>query len=218
MFNNCDSNSNGEFLFYNNIKSKINIIFDVGCRTDSLFVDFIGEVHYFDPVPEFIKQISTIQNKNKLSYYNNFGLGNENVDKFYYPKYQSFYNRTISCNVNDESNKITLNIKKAKDYILQQNIKSIDFVKIDTEGYELNVLMGFEELLNSVKIIQFEYGGTYLDSGTKLIDIVSYLRTYGFCNFSYLTSSGTELINDFSDHYNYCNIICINNKCGFSIT
>lgn len=33
---------------------KKNVIFDVGCRSDSEFVNFHGEVHYFDPVNEFI--------------------------------------------------------------------------------------------------------------------------------------------------------------------
>ena len=38
---------------------------------------------------------------------------------------------------------IVLHIKKGKDYIISNNIQNIDFLKIDTEGYELNVLQGF---------------------------------------------------------------------------
>lgn len=79
-----------------------------------------------------------------------------------------------------------MNIKKAKDYIVEKNIQHIDFIKIDTEGFELSVLKGFEDCLTNVKIIQFEYGGTYLDNNIKLVEVKNYLEYFGFTNFSYL--------------------------------
>ena len=122
-----------------------------------LIVNFEGEVHYFEPVQEFIEALSAQPNKNRKSLFNNFGLGNENKELYYYPRYQSFFNRINSCGINDDMNKIMLNIKKAKDYIVEKDIKIIDFLKIDTEGYELYVLQDFEDFLKNVKIIQFEY-------------------------------------------------------------
>ena len=216
MFNDCcDPKNNGEYKFFMDIKDKINVIFDVGCRSDSEFIYFTGEVHYFDPVNEFIENLKKIENLNKISYFNNFGLGEENKEIYYYPKYESFYNRINSCYICDDANKILLNIKKGKDYIINNNIKNIDFLKIDTEGYELNVLQGFEDYLENVKIIQFEYGGTFLDNNKKLIDVINYLEQKGFYKFSYLTNYGSELITDFTDHYQYCNIVCINKKSDY---
>lgn len=215
MFNNCNSSTNGEHRFFNKIKDNINIIFDVGCRSDSEFLHFKGEVHYFDPVSEFIENLKKQPNSNKTSYFNTFGLGNETKETYYYPKYQSFYDRIISCRVSDNSNKVVLHIKKANEYIVENNIKTIDFLKIDTEGYELNVLKGFDSFLENIKIIQFEYGGTFMDNNTKLIDVIDYLKLKGFYKFSYLTSDGTELIRDFADHYNYCNIVCIHKESEF---
>lgn len=87
MFNNCNSKTNGELNFFNNIKNSINIIFDVGCRENSEFTQFTGEVHYFDPVNDFIKNLKKQNNTNKISYFNNFGLGKENKELYYYPKY-----------------------------------------------------------------------------------------------------------------------------------
>ena len=121
----------------------------------------------------------------------------------------------MSCGVNDEDNKILLDIKKGKDYVINKNIKTIDFLKIDTEGYELKVLQGFEDFLENIKIIQFEYGGTFLDNNIKLIDVKNYLENKGFNKFSYLTNDGTVLITDFNDHYQYCNIVCINKNSDF---
>lgn len=214
MFDNCDPKTNGEERFFLNIKDKINIIFDVGCRSDSEYIFFNGEVHYFDPVNEFIENLKKKENTNKTSYFNNFGLGNDNSKFYYYPNYQSFYDRVNSCGSSDDSNKVLLDIRKGKDYVTDNNIKSIDFLKIDTEGYELNVLEGFEDFLENIKIIQFEYGGTFLDNNLKLIDVINYLENKGFHKFSYLTNYGTEIITDFSDHYNYCNIVCTNKNNG----
>jgi FkbM family methyltransferase len=215
MFNNCDSKLNGEFNFFMKIKDNINVIFDVGCRSDSEYVKFTGEVHYFEPVNKFIEELKKIKNLNEISHFNNFGLGEDSKELYYYPKYQSFYDRINSCSVSDNSNKIILHVKKGKDYVISNNIQNIDFLKIDTEGYELKVLQGFEDYLRNVKIIQFEYGGTFLDNNTKLIDVINYLEQKGFHKFSYLTNYGTVLITDFTDHYQYCNIVCVNKNSSF---
>lgn len=106
-----------------------------------------------------------------------------------------------------------MDIKTGKDYIINNDIKNIDFLKIDTEGYELNVIKGFGDYIENIKVIQFEYGGTFLDNKTKMIDVINYLEQKGFHKFSYLTANGTEIITDFSDHYQYCNIVCENKSC-----
>jgi hypothetical protein len=110
MFNDCNSKTNGEEKFFIDIKDNISVIFDVGCRSDSEFINFSGEVHYFDPVNDFIEELKKSKSLNKTSYFNNFVLGDENKQLYYYPRYQSFYNRINSCHVSDDSNKILLNI------------------------------------------------------------------------------------------------------------
>lgn len=209
VFNNCDPATNGERVFYESIRKDIRTIFDIGCRSDSMFTDFEGEVHYFDPVPGSIGHLEKQPNKNTVSWFNSFGLGDENKVSYYYPKYQSFYNRITSTFFDDDANKYLLEIRRADEYIRRNNIESIDFVKIDTEGYELSVLKGFGDTLANVRILQFEYGGTFLDSNTNLIDVIDYLKPFGFQEFYYLTPHGRRRITDFIDHYQYCNIVSI---------
>ena len=50
VFNNCNPKTNGEERFFNHIKNNITTIFDVGCRSDTEFDIFEGDVHYFEPV------------------------------------------------------------------------------------------------------------------------------------------------------------------------
>jgi FkbM family methyltransferase len=56
-------------------------------------------------------------------------------------------------------------------------LDSIDLVKIDVEGHELETLQGAHTSLEAGRIVavQFEYGGTYLDAGIRLRDVVEIL-------------------------------------------
>ena len=42
-------------------------------------------------------------------------------------------------------------------YLNNKKIDNIDFLKIDTEGYELNILKGLKDNIRSIKIIFFEH-------------------------------------------------------------
>lgn len=211
-FNNSNPITNGELKFYNSIKNSIKTIFDIGCRSDTLFNNFSGEVHYFEPIKKFIDKLQLQKNSHSKSFYNNIGLSDIQSETYYYPKYQSFIDRYKSCKYSDAHNKILLKTIRADEYIEQNNIEEIDFVKIDTEGYEFKVLKGFGDKIYNVKIIQFEYGGTYIDNEIKLLDIINYLKEKGFDNFSYLSPNGLVKITNLDDHYNYCNIVCFNKK------
>ena len=46
---------------------------------------------------------------------------------------------------------------RLNDYIINNKIKKIDFLKIDTEGYEMNVLLGLDNQFNKVSLIMFEH-------------------------------------------------------------
>lgn len=207
MFNNCNEYTNGEYFFIEKIKERLNVIFDVGCRKDSLFSNIESTIHYFEPNISFYEFIKNMTNKNKKSFYNCFGLGDKNEDLIYYERYQSFINREKTCGP-DNNTKI-FSIKKAYDYIIENDINEVNFLKIDVEGYEFNVVKGFEEKIDNVEIIQFEYGGTYKDANIKLVDIIDYLSKY-FYNFYYLDSTKIVPIENYSDHYQYSNIICFN--------
>lgn len=208
-FNNDNPETNGEKNLIQNLLNDL-VVFDVGCRSDSEILMYKGDVHYFDPIPEFIDAIRSKENKNTRSTFNKFGLSSQDATFDYYPRYQSFYNRVNSCQIDDTANKITVDVKKAKNYMLENNITHVDFLKIDVEGHEPDVIFGFEDEIKKVKVIQFEYGGTYKDNGSSLSKIVEHLSRMGFANFGYLNYFGFVRMTDLVDHYNYCNVICFN--------
>ena len=55
------------------------------------------------------------------------------------------------------SSKIEVNIISLKNYLIDNKIKKIDLLKIDTEGFEFDVLSGLEEEIKKIKFIFFEH-------------------------------------------------------------
>jgi len=75
-----------------------------------------------------------------------------------------------------QSKKERVFIDTIDNYCIKKNINEIDFLKIDTEGHELEVLKGAINLLKEerIKIIQFEYGGCNIDARVFLKDIFEF--------------------------------------------
>jgi FkbM family methyltransferase len=64
----------------------------------------------------------------------------------------------------------------------EHGIDRIDILKIDVEGHELAVLRGFDAMLAAgrIDLLQFEYGGTWIDSRTWLRDAFALLTRHGY--------------------------------------
>ena len=52
---------------------------------------------------------------------------------------------------------VKIKIIKLSEYFNQNNLEKIDFLKIDTEGYEFDVLKGLEDKITKVRFIMFEH-------------------------------------------------------------
>ena len=214
-------NGEGEHKFFTYIKDTCETIFDVGCfagtyengdRAVNVFTQLKDvDVHYFDPVPEFINEISKqIKNRDR-SFLNKFGLSNITGELPYYTEVMSFVERSKTLPHRKTEPDRVLNIKRGDEYVKEHNIKSIDFLKIDVEGFEKGVIEGFGDFIKNVKIIQFEYGGCWIDNGVKLAEVVIPLKQAGFANFGRLCKSGViPLEESLQDDYKFSNIVCHN--------
>ena len=92
-------------------------------------------------------------------------------------------------------------MRRADEYCESNNVKDIDFLKIDVECMETKVFRGFGDYLNNVKIIQFEYGPGQKEVGDNLDIMLSYLEPYGFTGFNYMffeDNGGLTPISDLS--------------------
>jgi len=90
--------------------------------------------------------------------------------------------------------------------------RDIDLVKIDIEGHELSALMGFGEAIKAVKILQFEFGGSNIDTRTFFQDFWYYFNDHGFDLYR-ITPFGPfklKMYNETEEVFTISNIIAVN--------
>ena len=74
-----------------------------------------------------------------------------------------------------------LDFFKPSFYLIDRdNKKIIDLVKIDTEGSELDILKGMGPTIKNIKIIQFEFGSSNIDSKNFFIEFYIFFTKNNF--------------------------------------
>jgi len=172
------------FLKKNNLNN-INILLDIGAHRGesiNLFLNNmkVKKIISFEASPinfEFLKKKQKVYAK-KFSdteiIIENIALGSENK-MMEFKHFNESSSSTIK-NINEESkyfkrkfnllnlfNKgkiyqtFQIKIQSLKEYIESNNMITIDFLKIDTEGYEYEILLGLEDRIKLVKVIMFEH-------------------------------------------------------------
>jgi hypothetical protein len=52
---------------------------------------------------------------------------------------------------------VEVKLETLENYIVNNDYRNIDFLKIDTEGYEYEILLGLKNRLKDIKLIMFEH-------------------------------------------------------------
>ena len=74
-----------------------------------------------------------------------------------------------------------IDITKFKDYLEIKKINNIDFLKIDTEGYEYEIIKGMEKKLKDVKLLYFEHHyDLMIKKNYTFFDISKILKDHNF--------------------------------------
>ena len=62
------------------------------------------------------------------------------------------------------------------------DVRTIDYLKLDVEGHELDVLKGAQQALadGRIKVVQFEFGGSNIDTRTYFRDFYTLLTGLGY--------------------------------------
>ena len=147
-------------------------IFDVGANTGqsikrfrNIFPNCI--IHSFEPVKECFDSIKLKYNEKNIIL-NNFALGESNKNRKFNHNTLTYTSSFLNINnknknsflyEKEKNNKPKVKIEKLDHYVKQNNIKNIDILKIDTQGYEIKVLQGAMHLLKKrggIKFIELE--------------------------------------------------------------
>lgn len=157
------------------------LIFDIGANQGQSIERFkkIFEqpnIHAFEPIKSEFNILKEKYYSDKNITLNNLAVGNiNNQKKIFYVnaktstssfnklKSNSKWLKTRSKELNISTNKfikesVKINIVTIDNYCLKNNIKRIDILKIDTQGYEDKILEGAQKVLSSgiVSIIELE--------------------------------------------------------------
>ena len=169
----ADWRTNGECRVAHALIRDDSVVFDVGAREDDglTLVSPRASYHLFEPLQSHFRVLTDKLKGRSNVFLNQFALGNENGSVSMFPDTESISRRSMT-----KSSSVTIQVQRLDEYCEERGVRHIDFLKIDTEGHELDVLQGGEQMLRgSVSCIQFEYGGTYRDAGITLREVFEYL-------------------------------------------
>jgi FkbM family methyltransferase len=151
----------GEKNLYKKICNLFKVVFDVGSRDDINYYEINPncEYHLFEPNPEFTNILKEkLLGKSHNVVINEFGFSDEESENsIYYKNTQSFKPHWLGFSI-DSGDRFSL--KKLDDYVENNKIEKIDFLKTDCEEFDEKVVIGGLKTIkynNKVSFIQLEY-------------------------------------------------------------
>ena len=175
------------------------------------------ECHIFEPSEKNFEIL-----KNRFAYHNIFinkiGLSNSNKKSKLYSNYSgsgiaSLTKRRlkhfqVKMNIEED-----IELQRFDNYWKDKDL-TLDYIKIDVEGHELDVIEGFGDLIYRSRLIQFEFGGCNIDTRTFFQDFWYYFTEKNFLIYR-ITPRGPLLIKNYSEkdeYFSTTNYIALNLK------
>jgi FkbM family methyltransferase len=168
---------------------------DVGANTglfskmilDDLGYDFLDNIILFEPIPNLVSEC-----KNKFETYSNIivvdkALSNETSEVTILASNQNLgYNKIYKEGMGIHSHeKHTINCVTFSEWVIENKIEKVNFVKIDAEGHDVNVIRGMFEWLrntNQKPYILFETNW-YKDEEQQLIKDMEIIFDYNSIDY-----------------------------------
>lgn len=161
-----------------NLSKRIDFYVDVGAHNGEM-INIISnnfnvkKIFAFEPNPECLNNLKNIKKSNLKIF--EYALGNKkknedlnigyissmssinNIDnKSFYSKLKKIVIGLFYFKSKVYKKKIRIRVRTLSEILIQNKLQKIDLLKIDTEGYELNVLIGLEKFIKKTKIILLE--------------------------------------------------------------
>lgn len=166
------------------------------------FVGKRGEVHSFEPVPEYVERLKEIAaaNREYKIIVNQYALGEkEGREKIYVTNLPNIGWNTMIPNFMLEGTlkeTVEVGVCRLDSYIMEKRLEDIRLIKIDTEGFEFPVLKGLSGYLENTAyrpVIICEISPTaYPPLDCTPADLSEYMKSYHYRAFK-LADPGIEV-------------------------
>ena len=162
-----------------------------------------AEIHLFEPHPHSIQNLVKNFSSDSNVLIHELALGSETTKQSLFfdepgSGLSSLYQRQNLPNGVALNKSVSVNVSTVDIECQRLGLKP-SFIKIDTEGNELAVLKGaIDTILRFKPVIQFEFGGSSIDSRTFFVDYWDFFNTIGYSVYR-ITPSGTKLIAQYSE-------------------
>lgn len=177
---------NEHMILVDFVKNRENIVyFDVGANIGGTIKPFLekkSQIYAFEPDPDNLKELYE-----NAKGFNNVKISNKAVSN-QNNKSVTFYNSSESRGISSLKNftkghKIlcTVDTVTLSSFIQEENINHIDYLKIDTEGYDLMVLKGhcWDKIKPDFILVEFEDFKT-LQLGYNSYEMADFLVAKGY--------------------------------------
>ncbi len=152
-----------EYKLAEAISKDCDVIFDIGANIGWYSINLYknldkAKIYSFEPVPNIFNTLKRNFELNDIDCSGLFNIGfyseNTELKMNYYPEWEGA--SSISNNIeNMQPQVVCCSLIKLDDFVSDNNITKIDFIKCDVEGAELHVFKGAERTLREHKPIVF---------------------------------------------------------------
>ena len=179
-------------LINKDLKTSIDVGANVGKYTQLLLSETNSKVISFEPLKKAFEELKNMENKypDRLKVFN-CALGDKNIDLELNYSDEKSEKATFIRDIDkltffdhQKNKKIITEIKTLDSFFLENpnlfDTKEIDLIKIDTEGFELEVIIGAKDTINSnsPKYIQLEFNWHQLFQNHSMYEFSQNLINY----------------------------------------
>lgn len=212
-------------------KKNITTIFDIGANkgefTDLVLKEFKGDliIYQFEPTPSLFIDLESkyVENPHVECIQKAIGASDKSLSFFVNPNansLNSLINRDLGCDISRMQKEIKVDCTTLDNFIIQNKIRKIDFLKIDVEGGEFDVFLGAKKSIEEglFELILFEFGGANIDARIFFKDFYHILSNQ--YRIYKLLKNGLREIKSYSEKHEiffYSNFVAINKSGDFTL-
>ena len=199
----------------------IHVVIDVGANVGDYAHGVLehtdAQVYCFEPQPHVVTMLhSRLQPFGSRAVVIPLGVGAQSgsLDLFYNPdspELASFSKEVNAISYVDNQASIKVQVVSLDEFAAQSRLTRVDFIKIDTEGYELEVLKGAERVLRELKpaLVQLEFNMHHLLRGTSLYALSQLIPDYDLYQLVPGGWARRDPLDPFTNVYRHANFVFV---------